>query len=140
MLEHIKSSTRDFLFLQCAEQRLLIDDRSACRVDDKRGRLHQSELLVRDHVPRFVIERRMQRDEIGLSQEPVKRDVFDTKLAFGVVFTPGAPVDDFHPEAARTPRGGLANAARTHETESLTVHKAAGEVIRLRTRELSGPQ
>ena len=59
VFEHIEPSARDLFRLERAHQCRLIDDRAARRIDDERGRLHQLQLPVANHMTRIVIERRM---------------------------------------------------------------------------------
>ena len=107
-------------------------------IDDESGRLHQGELLVRDHVPGFGVERRMQRHEIGFRQQPLERHMFHAELLLGFRLAARGPIKKLHAEAARAPRGGLADAAGADQADGLAVHEAAGEMVRLRAGKFSG--
>ena len=80
----------------------------------------------------------MQRDEIGLRQQSVERDVLHAEFALGFRLAARPPIEDLHAEAARAARGRLADAADADQADGLAVHEAAGEMVRLRAGEFAG--
>src|SRR5262245_1046373 len=59
-------------------------------------------------------------------------------LPLRVVLAAWSPIKDFHAKSACTARRGLAYASCPYNADRLAVHIDAGEVVRLRTRKLSG--
>ena len=74
LLEHIDGGAGDAVVLQRIDQRRFHDHRSACRVDEIRARLHQREFPGADQAAGLVIEQRIDRDVVRLSEQGVLVD------------------------------------------------------------------
>ena len=86
-----------------------------------------------DLVARLGLERRMQRHEIGFSEQLIERHVGQPRLTLlGFRLAARLPIEDPHGEAARPPRHCLADAATAaDQAERLAVNPRTAEVIRL---------
>src|SRR5205807_4922070 len=104
-----------------AYQRLLVHHCAARRVDEKGGGLHQRKLALADHVPRFLVERRMERNEVGLAEQLVERHILEPCfLLLARRLAPRRAIEDPHGETARAARDRATDAAAAaHEPEHL---------------------
>src|SRR5689334_21223296 len=91
-------------------------------------------------MPRLRIERRMQGNEIGLTQKIVERQMGEPRfafLAFGLA--PGSPVKHAHGETVRAARHRLAyQPAAANEADRSAVHDGPEQVARLAAGKFSG--
>ena len=83
---------------------------SARGIDKERGLFHQAEFARADLMPRLVVERRMQRDEIGIAQQLIERHINQSGFALLVLrLAPRRPIQYAHAEAMRAARHRLAD-------------------------------
>src|SRR5271170_3289905 len=80
-LEHVKPGAGNLPARQGAKERRLVNDGATRGVDEERGVFHQAKLAGGDLMPRFAIERRMDRDEVGLAQQLIERRISKAGLA-----------------------------------------------------------
>ena len=97
---------------QRRDERTLVDDRTASRVDEDRGRAHRGERALVDQVPRLRGQRAVQADDVGRSQDRVQ-----------VVVAPGQNRN--RPERLGEPCGREPDAARPDDGEALAVQPLA---------------
>jgi len=103
-------------------ERGLVDHRPARGVDDDRGRFHQFEFVLADHVARRSVQRDMQRHDIGGAQQFAQQaelHIVPVGLAFG------QPRDieilHAHAERLREPRNLLADRSEANDAERFVV-------------------
>ena len=112
----------DLAVPQRALERRRVDDRTARRVHEHRGRLHRAQGVVVDQVLRLVGQVDVQADEVGLAQQVVHLDAARPELRLllrrrrmHVV------VEDPHPEAATAARHLAADAPEPDDPERRAV-------------------
>ena len=73
MLEHVEAGAGDLAPGKRPGERGFIDDRAARRIDELGRLLHQLQFARADPVARFRRERRVDRYEVGLGQQPLEQ-------------------------------------------------------------------
>jgi hypothetical protein len=74
-LVHVERDGADLLGLQGLHERRRVDEAPAAGVDEDRRRLHLGERLGPEQVVGLGRERAVERDEVGLGEQPVDPDV-----------------------------------------------------------------
>ena len=69
VFEDVESGAGDLAAFESVDQRSLIDNRPACRVDEECGRLHAKELGRVKQATCFRQERNVHADEVALGKE-----------------------------------------------------------------------
>ncbi len=80
LLEHIDGRGGDALRCERLDQRRLVHDRPARRVDEQRTRLHQPELARADQVLGLVAEQAVDGDDVGFPQQRVEVHHLDAQV------------------------------------------------------------
>ena len=112
VLEHVEAGAGDAAFGERADERGLVDQCAARGIDEKGARLHQRELARPDQMPGFLAQRRMDRDEVRVSENLVEPDIGHAERTLvGFRHPPRAPVQHLHGKAFGAPRHGAADAA-----------------------------
>ena len=114
---------------QGVEERVLVDDRAARRVDEERIRAHEAQLARADEPARAVGELLVDRDHVRAGQEIVELDPLHADLGGVGRLQVRAPGDDVHPEG-ETDRGDAPpQAAEPDDPEPLALEVAAGRLL-----------
>ena len=112
VFEHVEAGAGDLFLRQRCTSAASSTIGSARCIDEERGLLHQPQLARADLMPGLLIERRMDRDEIGLAQQLLERHVNEAGLAlFALRLAPRRPVEDAHAKTAGAARHRLADQA-----------------------------
>ena len=118
-IEHVERGAGDPARLQRLDQRRLIDDRAARRIDQPCRRLHERELGGAHQSDRAPTEDEMDGDDVGLAEQRV---LVDERRASGAgdlageILTPG---DHRHAEGEGDPGNLLADIAQPDHAEAL---------------------
>jgi len=124
----IQRGASDFARPNRRRQRLCIDQHPARRVDDPHAVLHPRDAPGVDHVPRAVIGRSVQGDDVAAGQQVVQRDDPDA-IAFLASNQPGIVSHNRHVERQRAPGDRLPDAAQADDAQGLVpqfrAHEAA---------------
>ena len=92
-VEHIHRGSRDPSFVQSLCQCFAVHDRSSCAVNENGGLFHQCDLLCTDHASGLLIIRRMQGNNITLSQQVIQRFVCNSCCLHFFSFVSGIGID-----------------------------------------------
>src|SRR5262245_35257925 len=114
-VEDVEARAGDLLVLERLEQRAFDDDRPARGVDQVGRLLHQPEFARGDEAAVALAELHVDRQEVGVPEQVVLRDVFDTDLLAALGREILAPGDALHAERladAGRPRAELAEAEK----------------------------
>ena len=128
-LHHVEPSAGDPALLERMDERALVDDAAARRVDEDRRALHRSQLLRADDVARLGRQRHVKAHEIGRSQQIVERNALGRRMRLGHCRPAG--VEHAHAEARRTPRDGLPDLAEPDDAERRAVDVAPEQQARV---------
>ena len=72
VLEDVERSPGDRPCSKCVDERSLVDDRAARRVDQHRRRLHRRETLGVDQVARLDAQRDVDADDVGIGEQTIE--------------------------------------------------------------------
>ena len=129
LLEHVEAGALDLALAERVDERLLIDDGTAGRVDEVRVLAHLLEAIRVDQVLRLVVERAVQRDDVGRLEQLVERHVLRTELGLDRGIRLAATrVDDLHAEGLGATRRRLADQAEADDAERLALDAGAEHV------------
>src|SRR5438045_1131874 len=107
---------------QHLEQRLLVHDGAAARVDEKGGRLHEAEGARVHHLARLRRERRVQRHHVRVLHHLVEqRELHAERVLLLLREAHDVVVDDRHPERLRAAGHFLADVAEPDDPERLAL-------------------
>ncbi len=70
--EHVEAGAGDPLVFERGQKGVVVQDRTACDIDDERAGLHAGELGGADQAARLVVQRGRDNDKIGLAQHLVQ--------------------------------------------------------------------
>ena len=118
---------RDAARDELLDERLLVDDRTARGVDQRRAVPHEREPLARDETARLRRQRHVQRDDVGGAEQLVEPDAAASRVG-----------DDPHPEHLGAPRDLLPDPAEADEPER-RAREVAPEQLGLRPVALPPP-
>ena len=101
-------------------QRLLVDERSARRVDEPRAVAHQGDCVPIDEAACLVRQRRVERHDVGRCEQLVERlHLLDAEVAEPVAPDEGVEGDDVHRKPERAPCDLLPDPAEPDDAERL---------------------
>ena len=104
-------------------ERVLVDDGAAARVDQDRGLLHHCELARRDHLPRDVVQRHVQRHDVGGAEKLGEEGEAHAERVLLVLGEPeDVEVAHVHVEALNAPGDLLADVAEADDAQPLAFH------------------
>ncbi len=73
-VEYVEAGVADVTALERGDQRRLVDQRAAGGIDQDDAGLHLRDAFRRQEAARFVAERQMQRDDVGLLEQGIEID------------------------------------------------------------------
>ena len=117
LAEHVDRGAGDHAALDRLVQRLLVHERAARGVDEVGARLHARELLAADQPARLLVQRGVQRHEVGLLQQRLERDQLDADRGGALAGDERVVGDDAHLEGARTLGHARADAPEADDAE-----------------------
>ena len=117
--EDVDRSAGEPARLECLEQRRLVDELAARGVDQPRPLLHLADRLRADHATRLVVQRQVERDEVGAGEHALERVRLDAGLPEAIGGDERVVGDHVHLQPERAPRDLLADAAETEDAERL---------------------
>jgi len=119
--EYIEAGMTDVTAPQPVDECALIDQRTACRIDENHARLHACHMLRTEKSARSVIERKMHRDHVGPHQKSVERNQW-------LVQTLGAvPCQHFHAETAPNAQNRAADPTYSDHSQGFSTKLLAFE-------------
>src|SRR5438128_11943857 len=123
LLDHdVEARSGDRARLERLMERVLVDDGAAARVDEDRGLLHHRELARRDHLPGDVVQRHVQRDDVGSAEELGEEGEADAERVLLVLGEPeDVEVAHVHVEALDAPGDHLADVAEADDAQALAL-------------------
>ena len=136
---HIKCGPGDDLVPQGCIQGLRINNRPACGVHQKSGRLHLFELRRRDELVRFRTERNQHDHKIRLAQQSVHLDPGASELRLGLFVPTAIMVEHPHIKTVRPPGDGGSNTPQTDNAQRGLMHVRSEKDKRAPHRPLAGP-
>ena len=106
--------------LERLDQRLLVDELAAGGVDQARAVLHLRERLGADHAARLVVQRQVERDEVGAREHALERVALDPGLAEALGRDERVVGDDVHlqPERRGARPAGRSGRSRARRASS----------------------
>ncbi len=117
-VEHVDRGAGDRSLGERFDQRRLVDDRPARRVDEVRGRLHRAQRFGADEPACFARQRHVQRDDVGLGEQLRERGrMRDAELGRAFLGQASAPADHVHVERATDGGHELADVADADDAE-----------------------
>src|SRR5215510_4407942 len=114
-MEDIEPGAPDLAALETLDQRRLVDERAARGVDENGARLQAGDARGIDDAARLVVEREIERNDIGARQQGVEVD----ERHAGVRAWRPVPGDHLHADAARDARDLAPDAAESNDAERL---------------------
>src|SRR5512146_95206 len=139
ILEYIEARPSERTRLQRFDQRRVVHDAAARRVDENGGRLHFLQFSRTDQVMRLRRIRHLQYDEVGLFEEFFLRHVRSIKPPRqSVGYALAVVINYFHVETRSAARDRLADAAHADDAERRMVHVDAQPLFEPPTRPLAG--
>ena len=115
--EDVDGGPGDHAALDRLVQRLLVHERPARGIHEVGARLHARELRAADQAARLLVQRRVQRHEVGLLQQRLERDQLDADRGRALVGDERVVGDHAHLEGARTLRHPRADAPEADDAE-----------------------
>ena len=109
----------DLAALQSDEQRVLVHELAACRVDDAHAVAHLRDRRRVDRAARLVRQRQVQREEVRTREHLVERRALDAELAKPFGGHERVVGEDAQLEAERAARDLLADAAEAEHAQRL---------------------
>jgi hypothetical protein len=123
--ENVEPSAGDLARDERLVEGVFVDEAAARDVDDVGGRLHELELIGRDHAGRLGRLRHVDGDEVGLLQQLVERDELHAELLGAGRRDVGVVGDDVDAERLQTRRDERADAAEADDAERLLIELGA---------------
>ena len=118
--EHIECGARDLPRANGVGERLLVDEPAPSGVDDAHTVLHLRERLGVEEPARLVVQRKVERDEVGLGVDLVQRAAhFDPELAEALGCDERVVRHDTHPESERAMRDLPPDPSKAEDAERL---------------------
>ena len=117
--EDVERGGGDLPGAERVEQRGLVDQLAAGRVHDPHAVLHLRDRLGVDHAARLVVQRQVQRQEVGAREHAVERVVLDAELAEALGRDERVVGEHAHLEADRAPGDLLADPPEAEHAERL---------------------
>src|SRR5262245_40592451 len=128
LVPHVDAGAGDPFRAQRLGERAFVMDRAARGGDEIGVRLHQREFLLADHAARAVIERAVDRHEVGPSQQLLERDLGGTARLDRRIVEIGVAGDHLHGEQPAAELGhAAADIAEADNADGAAVHVVAGE-------------
>ena len=124
-VEHVEPGAGDLLVAQGREHRRLVDDRTARRVDQVGGGLHQAEFLGPDDAARSLRQDNVDGDEVRLAEQIVLADIADAGCLAFLRRQVLAPGDDLHAERLGDVGGSRAELAEAEDAKRHAVEIGA---------------
>src|SRR5262245_31875575 len=122
-MEDIEPGTPDLAAPKPFDQRRLVDERAARGVDQDHAAFHAGDARGIDDAARLVVEREIERNDIGTRQQGIE---VDERHAIVRAWRP-VPGDHLHANAACDPRNLAADAAESNDAERLAIELHAFE-------------
>src|SRR5271170_1514682 len=98
LLQHVQPGAGDAAFLQRLRERLLIDDRTARRIDEIGGRLHQREALGVDQVAGLFRQRTIDGDNVAPPEHVLEAHQFYAQFRGKLAVGERIVSDEYHVE------------------------------------------
>ena len=118
--EHVEGGARELPRADRLDQRVLVDERAARRVDEPRAVAHLGDRLAVDQAARLVRQRGVERDDVGGAEQLLERlRLLDAEVAEAVAPDEGVVGDDVHRKAERTACDLLPDAPEPDHAEGL---------------------
>jgi hypothetical protein len=121
----VERGAGDAAAAQGLDQRGLVDEGAARRVDEEGPQLHAPELGRADEPARRFAEHEVNRDDVGRGQELVLFDATGRGLGRALVGEVGAPGEDVHAEGGADAGDPGAELAEAEHAEGLAVQAHA---------------
>src|SRR5439155_16841410 len=119
--EDVERDRRDLAGARGFEQRLLVDELAARRVDDPHAVAHLRKRPSAEKASGLLIQRQVQREEISFGENLLRAlGALDPELAKSVFRDEGVVREDAHLEPNSSPRDLLADAAEAENPERLS--------------------
>ena len=122
---NVKTSRADLAGLDACKQCLGIDQRAARGVDKDHALFHGCKALCVHHMARFGRERAVERNDVALAEQLVKRHVGER----GVICGERVIAEDIHPEPAADVDEATTDLSGPHNANRLSVQVEADHVV-----------
>jgi len=126
--EHVERGAADRPCFERVRERVEVDDLAARAVHEDRGRPHLRERGRADEPAGLVGERCVQRDDVGLGEQPVELDELGAERASETLRRERVVRDDLHLERRGAPSDEATDAPDADEAERLAPELAAHEL------------
>jgi hypothetical protein len=117
--EHVDRCACDLARSQRLDERFLVDELTACGVDDSHAVAHRRDRVSIDHTVRLRRQRQVERQEVRARERVLPRGALDAELAEPVGRDEGVVRDHLHSEPECAPRDLLADPAEAEDADRL---------------------
>src|ERR1700761_6105278 len=120
LVEYVEAGAEQIARTQRGRHRLLVDDGSTRGIYDDRRLLHQREFLGANQVASRVVQRDMQRENVGMAQYfGQKAEAYAERVFLLFLQSRNIIVVDRHAEGLRQARDLLSDRAEPHDAQDL---------------------
>ncbi len=123
----IEGGSGDLAALERLERGRLVENAAAGAVDDDHAVFHLVVVLSGNHAARFVVERRVGGDDVGVAQDLFQFHELDTQILAALLGDVGVVGDDVHLEGLGASRHPAADLAQPDDAQGLALEFIAGE-------------